>query len=205
MYTVDTTNETHPAIGQQFAGGFYAGIIMIGEVAHALIVSPKAEGEISDQIWAPNYDDIPSAKSYNDGLLNTQAMAAAGSEIAKQVLDLKIGDQGDWYIPSLDELEVIYRNLKPTGEENWCYARSGINLHAAIPTLPYTPDSPAQTTAELFQAGGAEAFDPRWYWTSTQHVSGSDYAWGQLFLNGGQGYDSKGSKCRVRAVRRVPI
>lgn len=205
MNTVNTNNETALQIGAPAHFGFFAGIIMIGDVAHALIVSPKAKGEFTDQIWAPNYDDIPGAKSYNDGLANTKAMAEAGSEIAKKVLDLNIDGQNDWYIPSLDELEVIYRNLKPTTEENWCYARSGINLHAATPTLPYTPDSPAQTTAELFQASGAEAFDPRWYWTSTQHVSASACAWCQYFGNGYQDYGSEDGKCRGRAVRRVPI
>lgn len=205
MNTVNTTNETHPVIGQKFAGGFYAGIIMIGEVAHALIVAPKVEGEVEDKQWINDYLDVPNAKSYNDGFENTVAMAEHGSKIAEWARDLNIAGFKDWYIPSLDELEVIYRNLKPTGEENWCYARSGINLHAAIPTLPYTPDSPAQTTAELFQAGGAEAFDPRWYWTSTQHVSGSDYAWYQRFGDGNQYYGSKYDEYRVRAVRRVPI
>jgi hypothetical protein len=62
-----------------------------------------------------------------------------------------------------------------------------------------------QTSAEVFQAGGAEAFEEDAYWTSTQHAADADYAWYQYFDNGLQGDGGKGAQLRARAVRRLPI
>ncbi len=108
-------------------------------------------------------------------------------------------------MPSQDELEICYRNLKPTQDKNYCYARSGINLSAIEPTRPYTPNFPLQTNAELFKDGGDQAFDAAWYWSSTQHAADSYYAWGQTFNHGYQDYDSTTNKFRARAVRRSTI
>lgn len=197
--------EILPLIGTSMGGGFYAGRIRIDGQLYALIVAPKAEGEHQDTEWIDDYKAVPGACSYNDGLANTEAMAVEGSELARWAKSLTIGGNADWYLPSQDELEVIYRNLKPTACENSCYSRSGINLHSAEPALPYTPDSPAQTQAELFKEGGAEAFDPVWYWSSTQYASDSDCAWGQGFLNGNQDIWYTSDRLRARAVRRLPI
>jgi len=200
-----STADILPIIGTAMGGGFYAGRIRLADQVFALIVSPKAEGEHQPTVWIPKTKDIPAAKSYNDGLTNTQAMAEAGSNLAKWALGLEIGGENDWYLPSQDELEILYRNLKPTIDTNSFYARSGINLSAFDPTSPYTPDLPNQTLAEAFQNGGAEAFAANLYWSSTQHVSDSDYAWCQGFGNGYQNYYDTSTKLRARAVRRLPI
>lgn len=199
-------NETPlPAIGAPFQGGFFAGLINIAGQRHALIVAPKAAGEHEETEWISDYKAVPGAQSYDDGYANTQAMADAGSELAKWARGLDIGGHADWYLPSQDELELCYRNLKPTTRENYYYARSGINLSAVPPTRPYTPEFPVQTSAAAFQKGGAEAFAEEWYWSSTQHASYSYYAWGQNFGNGVQDYYGTGIKLRARAVRRSTI
>lgn len=201
-----SVKEIETIIGTALDGGFYAGRIMVGDQAFALVVAPKAEGEHPDTQWHDNYDNIEGAKHYDDGLANTNAMVEAGSALAKWARGLRIAGHDDWYLPSQDELEIIYRNLKPTTRENSCYARSGINLSALVPTRPYTEKFPLQTQAELFQAGGAEAFDADWYWTSTQHASDADYAWYQYFSGGCQDCTSKDyNGCRARAVRRLSI
>lgn len=197
--------ETLPVIGTAMGAGFYAGRILIDGDPFALIVAPKADGEHKPTIWIPNYKDVPGAKSYNDGLANTQAMAEAGSNLAKWALGLEIGGANDWYLPAQDELEIIYRNLKPTTDKNSCWGRSGINLSAFEPTRPYTPDFPPQTPAEAFQQGGAEAFTADRHWSSTQPASHSDYAWSQSFARGTQEYYLTDHKLRARAVRRLPI
>lgn len=197
--------EITPIIGTAMGGGYYAGRILIDGQAYALIVAPKDEGEHKDSIWIGKYKDVPDAKSYNDGQANTAAMAKAGSKLAKWALGLRIGGNDDWYLPSQDEMEIIYRNLKPTDLGNSCYARSGINLSAITPTRPYTPDFPVQTQAEAFQAGGEQAFDETWYWSSTQHAADSDYAWCQDFYDGHQSYNRKSAELRARAIRRLPI
>ncbi|MBS1170596.1 MAG: hypothetical protein H6R01_1514 [Burkholderiaceae bacterium] len=200
-----TTAHIPTVIGTPFAGGFYAGTVRIEGALHALIVAPKAEGQHEAARWNGSTDEVTGALSYNDGLANTKAMAADGSKLAQWALELNIGGFSDWYLPSLDELEILYRNLKPTEEKNYCWARSGINLHADEPTAPYTPDFPMQTTAKAFRSGGAEAFDPAWHWSSTQHAAHGSCAWMQDFSNGSQHDGRKGSEYRARAVRRIAI
>jgi hypothetical protein len=197
--------EITPIIGTAMGGGFYAGRIRIDGQLYALVVAPKAEGQHDDTVWGQYGRDVPGAKSYYDGLANTNAMAEAGSKLAQWARSLRISGCDDWYLPSQDELEIIYRNLKPTKETNSQYMRSGMNLSAIEPTRPYTPTEPAQTQAEAFQSGGAEAFDDVWYWSSTQHASSSYYAWSQRFYDGGQSYDYTYGKLRARAVRRLPL
>ena len=200
-----STAEIFPLIGTTMDGGFYVGRILVDGKPYALIVVPKDEGERTDVEWNADYKDVPGAKSWNDGLANTDAMAAAGSKLALWARDLRIAGHADWYLPSQDELEIIYRNLKPTTETNWCYARSGINLSAIAPTRPYTPEFPVQTQAEAFQKGGAQAFEEAWYWSSTQHAAVSGSAWGQYFDNGYQYNKVKSYEGRARAVRRLPL
>jgi hypothetical protein len=194
-----------PAIGEAFAGGFYAGQVRIGGGLFALIVAPKSEGEHDDTIWIDDYKPVPGAQSYEDGLANTNAMVEAGSELAQWARGLRIGGFDDWHLPAQDELEILYRNLKPTGRENYCYNRSGINLAAVPATRPYLPTSPVQTSAAQFREGGAEAFDADWYWSSTQHAVNSAFAWSQHFDDGTQHYGTTGLKLRARAVRRVAL
>jgi hypothetical protein len=191
--------------GTPFGGGFFAGSISINCTAYALIVVPKDRGERTGVIWHKGIEKYIGAGSYYDGLANTQAMANAGSALGRWALDLRLGGHNDWYLPALDELEIIYRALKPTVEKNYCWARSGINLNAIPPTPPYTPDLPAQTTAPAFRGEGSEAFTEGWYWSSTQHAAHPHSAWCQRFSNGYQDYYYVTSKLRARAVRRVAI
>jgi hypothetical protein len=48
-------------------------------------------------------------------------------------------------------------------------------------------------------------FQPDYYWSSEQHASYSDYAWGQYFSYGYQNGWDKYDELRARAVRRLPI
>ena len=191
--------------GQPHEGGFYAGQILIAGQPYALIVAPKAAGQHKESVWNKSHKIVEGALAYDDGLANTRAMAEAGSKLGKWALGLTINGFSDWYLPSQDELEILYRNLKPTPGKNWCYARSGINLSAIEPARPYTPDLPAQTSAEPFLQGAAEAFDPDWYWSSTQHVSNESSAWLQDFGDGDQYGSREDDTCRARAVRRSAI
>jgi hypothetical protein len=199
------TETTLPAIGTPMPGGFFAGAIRLDGQRFAVIVAPKKSFKIKKAIWIDGYKDVSGAKSYNDGLANTLAMAEAGSKLAQQARALTIDGLSDFYIPSQDELEILYRVFKPTADENSCYARSGINVSADVPTYPYTPEFPVQTALDAFKAGGEEAFEIEWHWSSTQHAGNSDYAWYQDFGNGNQYIISKYSKLCARAVRRQPI
>lgn len=184
-----------PAIGAAFEGGYLAGYLNVDGKPHALIVAPKFDGEHDDNVWNGSYDKVAGAQSYCDGLANTEAMAAAGSALAQWARDLRIGGFDDWYLPSQDELEICYRALKPTGEGNAIYGRSGCNASALPLTHPYTAELPAQTPADAFKEGGAEAFDDVWYWSSTQPAGLADYAWCQHFGYGAQDHHHQATSC----------
>lgn len=188
-------------IGTAMAGGFYAGAININGEAFGLIVAPKQAGE-SEGKWCPDYNRI-DAKSFCDGLANTQVMAEHDSPIAKWAQQLDIDGHQDWYVPSRDELEIIYRNLKPTSQENYCSFRDGENSNSIPPGHLYEEESPTQTTATMFQDEGPEAMSPRLYWSSTQCSAYGAFV--QYFGDGSQSFNARGSAYRVRAVRRFKI
>ena len=202
------TNTTAPlanspgAIGAAFGGGFFAGLIKVDGKAFALVVSPKLFGEFKGR-WIASNESVPGAEDYADGLANTNAMAAAGSDLAKAVRGSVIEGFDDWYIPARDELELIYRNLKPTTWKNSASFRDGENPSSMPMGRHYTEERPAQTGAAEFREGGAQALDAVWHWSSTQ--AGPSNAWSQGFDYGYQLSDVRSDEGRARAVRRLPI
>ena len=216
--------ETVPTVpGTPYVGGYYAGQIVIDGKTYALVVAPKAEGEKSNVIWKKDWTKAtPGTQSLNDGFANSEAMNDDGHPAAQFCRGLTIGGHTDWYLPSRDELEVLYRNLKPTTDDNWTYENrldawgaepgeyngvdengNGHNASSEPLGAAYSDEVPAQTVAENFKEGGPEAFDSRWYWSSTEF--GSDGAWFQVFDDGGQDGVDKFGDLRVRAVRKVLI
>ncbi|WP_417312405.1 DUF1566 domain-containing protein [Ectopseudomonas khazarica] len=192
-----------PAIGSPFQGGFFAGLFNINGQLHGLIVAPKATGEQDEASWGEYGKDIAGATSVYDGLTNTQAMAAEGYPLAKWALELEIDGHTDWYLPSRDELEILYRQFKPTSETNYPYGRHGENSSAVPITQHYSAEAPAQTGHEAFQEGGDQAFEDSWYWSSSQC---SPYtAWGQTFVDGTQTSGRKATELRARAVRKFTV
>jgi len=190
-----------PAPGTPIGGGFAVSRYHCGSDDYLLIVAGKS-AELFGK-WGTYGQDIVGARSYTDGLANTIAMTEAGSDIARFVRESRHSDLDDWSIPARDQLELMYRYLKPGELENCCSFRDGDNPAALPPTHPYEPDAPAQTVDELFQEDGAEALESRWYWSSTQFSP--VYAYGQDFAIGYQNYGRKDNEARVRPVRRMKI
>jgi hypothetical protein len=100
-----------PKPGTRFEGGFFAGRFFIGDQPHALIVAPKAKGQIAPMRWNSSTTSVAGATSYCDGLANTKAMAKAGSELAAKMLALRIGGFDDWHLPSRLQLLLAYHEL----------------------------------------------------------------------------------------------
>lgn len=198
-----TTPVTAPAaIGTPFEGGFYGGIIRMNDATFAVVWAPKAQGE-TKAAWLNSYTSVLGAASCFDSMTNTKAMAEAGSDLAKWALGLEINGHADWCIPARDVLEIGYRNLKPTTDENCCSFRDGDNASSIPAGYPYANESPAQTTAEAFKEVGPEAFEARWHWSSTQY---SDYhAFNQYFNFGNQVITNKSAEGRARAVRLIQL
>ncbi len=111
-----TSIPTKP--GTKFGGGLYAGRFFIGAQAFALIVSPKAEGDIAPMPYG-SLENVKGALSYSDGVANTKAMSKDGSELAKKIAALRIGGFKDWHLPSRLESLVAFGELRSEFERDW--------------------------------------------------------------------------------------
>jgi len=192
-----------PGLGLPLGGGHYGGIVRINGPLFAIVWAPKAEGE-TEQAWLPTRSLAPGADSCFDSLANTLAMADAGSALAKWALALRINGYDDWCVPARDVLEPAYRHFKPTTEATYCSFRDGDNPSTVPAGYPYTEArAVVQTPVLAFQSGGPEAFDPVWYWSSTQYSAAS--AWDQFFHGGIQSIYGKSFKARARAVRLIQL
>ena len=190
---------TLPEIGQPFGGGFFSGITRDPVTGKRYLnITAGAEHE-QVGAWGKYGEKIEGADSFTDSRSNTEAMAAAGSELAQKVLALDIGGFTDWAIPARDVQELQYRHFKPTTEENWQYGRSGDNPNSEPVGLLYTDESPTQTSIEAFQEGGPEAFQGRAYWSSSQRSANGAFC--MYFVDGTQYYYYEHNELRVRPVR----
>ncbi len=187
--------------GTPLAGGFYVARYFDQHTREEFVLIDAGRAGDLKGVWGEYGKDIEGARSYTDGLANTIAMAEAGSPIAQAALQLRIGGCDDWQLPARDQQELQYRYLKPSTDENWCSFRDGENPSVVPATYPYTKESPAQTVAEAYRAGGPEAFRPEWHWSSTQY--GPSTAWFQYFDDGNQSLNAKLNEFAGRAVRRV--
>lgn len=201
---------------------------------YRIIQAPKASGENAGVALKNANDALPTAcQSLTEGWLATEAMKNAGNSTvypaAWWARGLSIGGKTDWYVPARDELELAWRNLKPTTTANYVtadrptaqsfnYANNGsvgdtANTHGtnnnSSPTgAAYISGTPAQTAATAFITGGAEAYEygGSAYWSASEY--NATFAWGQFWdssIPGYQNYNFKASTYRVRAVRRSII
>ena len=217
-----TKSDFFPTVvGEEYGGGYYVGRIDVDDGnRYALILSPRTLGgqssfEPSDRYEYGSGPNAPTSR--NNGKENTNKMLMhPPSSTATWATSLNINGYSDWYIPSMDELGMCYRNLKPTSDPNnifWNY--NGANPSSVPPTGPYTSNDPGITDIDLFRSGGAETLLPAWgglkpfLATSTQKYSGEIY-----FMNTRDGHmreynhmkEYVGSrKVFVRAVRRELI
>ncbi|MNJ29902.1 hypothetical protein D3C77_244840 [compost metagenome] len=186
-----------PEIGQPFGGGFFSGITVENGQRFANITA-GAEHELVGE-WGEYGVKIDGSDSFTDSRANTEAMAASGSELAQKVLALDIGGFTDWAIPARDVQELQYRHFKPTSRENYCWNRDGDNPNSLPVGLLYAEESPAKTQVPGFAEGEPEAFQARWYWSSSQRSAHHAFSMG--FDGGLQLSSAKGHELRVRPVR----
>ena len=202
------------AYGTAVEGGYYAGRYTLNGVTYALIVAPKAAGEPSLAIKTTT-TVTDGAGSVIDGLANTNAMIAAGSAAhpaASFCRNLSISGFTDWYLPAHLEMEIIYRNLKPTTTSNEPISNSpynepnGVNSYSVPAGTQYTYSNPTVTAAAEFVSGKSEAFQSSTYWSSTRDGRYTGYNVYPRAMTSGD-FTSTGVRNSrlVRAVRRVPI
>lgn len=221
-------------VGAPYGGGYVAGKIVsdYDGVTYGLIVSDGGGDSVQQgdgtMEWRTSNTVVTSSEgtppmTLADGRANHNAVAALGSlsnfPAFQWIEDNCNGGEGlnghtDWYLPSRDELEVIYRNFKPNTQDNndgdrttSGYGGDGATHGTNANSLPtgdgYTLSAPSQTEQASFHEGGEDAFEAAYYWSSTEY--GAAYAWGQGFNGGGQVRDGKDFSRRVRAVRRIAL
>ena len=194
-----------PAIGSAYGGGFFAGQFQLSGVVYNLVISPRATGQPDpDLLYQINDAGFDGNTSTSDGVLIQQNMVAFGIDNFPQqkwVKALAIGGFTDWYIPSKLELEIIYRNLKPTTATN--VTTSGANAIAVPATANYVSATPTRTTVTAFRSTGAETMTADFYYSATQGPSGRLYAHAKRFTNGSDSEDENVFEYPIRAVRRV--
>lgn len=201
-------DEVLPPVGTFWQGGFYYGRIIIGGVHYALVLSPRATGDLEGYVMQNDtVYTFAGNTSTNDGKAIQANMVTHG--IAKfpaqqAVMALTLGGFNDWYIPSKDEMEILYRSLKPTTTTN--VTTSGANS-SAYPTATsnYTSANPVRTTLADFRSTGTNYLTDDYYYTATQGPGGTQFAHAKRFTTGQDSQDNIWFDYAVRAIRRVLI
>ncbi|WP_157825310.1 hypothetical protein [Pseudomonas fluvialis] len=167
-------------VGTAYGGGFYAGDLTYGGTTWALIIA-DVSAELINTLgcrWKTSTTTTSGADSLTDGLANTLAMTTDVHPASAHCQAYAVGAIDDWYLPSINELGVIYTNLRPAGA----------------------------STPALFKTGGAQALDAQnYYRTSTQF--NATYAYSRRMVDGytdTSSYSKTASSVhRVRPIRRV--
>jgi len=212
--SMTSSNLTVTSIQNSSLSGAGNGVIM---ARFRIIVAPKATGETTlamkndglrmayaAGVGQANTAQFASSNAIDNGQKCTEAMFrgtspstnAAAYPAANWARNLSIGGYTDWYIPARDELELMYRNLRPSTTNNSIVARSGtapnnfydlssggaqggigdttsiviangINDNSEPVGAAYTATVPARTAVALFQTGGAQALAATVHWSST--------------------------------------
>lgn len=115
------TGVNRPTVpGTPYNGGYYMGTMVIGGVTYGLIVSPTAS---ASRRWSlsPYQEYATGANSASDGVYNVAVLKALGISnfpAAEFCDDYANGGFSDFYLPSTDELMIVYnqRNSLPSGD-----------------------------------------------------------------------------------------
>ena len=130
----DANGNDNLTIGQSYQGGIIAFIDSTGR--HGLIAA--TEDQSSGIQWGNNDDIVTGATgtAIGTGLTNTNTIIAAqgsGSYAASIAQEYNGGGYTDWYLPSKDELNILYVNRAAIGgfktnDYYWSSTETGVNL-----------------------------------------------------------------------------
>ena len=119
----DAPAANRPNIGEywQGQGGIYVGMGCgrDGGRDYSLIL-PTDKSAIFEKRSLGTYGaEVTGATSDHDGLANTIALAAAGSDLCKEALAVEIDGHKDFYIPSRMDLRLMWANVPELFEKEW--------------------------------------------------------------------------------------
>ncbi len=108
-----TATPLTPYIGQNYAGGmvFY----LDGSGEHGLVVASTGQGSYA---WGCQGTSISTGTALGSGAMNTASIVAScgDANIAAKITDnLVLDGYSDWFLPSVNELSLIYTNLANQG------------------------------------------------------------------------------------------
>ena len=196
---------------------------------YRMIVSPKASGDDQKAWKNANTSGPTETQTLTEGKKATDAMVAADNSTVYPAAhfcnNLTINGYSDWYFPARDELELLWRNLKPATNNNFTTrstsginytnlgsignnpSTNGLNENSSPSGAAYTTTVPAQTSVAAFQSGGSESMRVgQIYWSSTELSSSNGYVQDYRTVQfGQQGSGGKTNGFYVRAFRRSII
>lgn len=226
-------------------GGYFAGVIdttqgnIIASDAsqtgkrYLLICGPYASGGDATTFEGCATNVPSGAQTRWDGLSATIAMVnaqGANAYAASYCNGLSYPSDGgsQWYLPAMDELELLYRNFKPQSFNNTTSGAAwggfpdtptttypGYNPSSSPQGAAYTTTSPGWTSVSAFQtqgASGGQAFYASGsttyaYWSSTANSTTAMFAMDMSGTNNAEqnavSSQNTGYRNRVRPVRRV--
>lgn len=156
--------------GTSYEGGYYAGTMTDGTDQYHLVVSDKTHERFLPRFNGSATDDggqgdTNTHAGYDNTAIEYKGAPTGGTadedyEAASYVSGLNIGGYNDWYIPAKDELELMYRSLKPTSNPNFIQAINNTNAVDPSPMQgQYSAGAPSQTASNSFKASGSEYFN----------------------------------------------
>lgn len=108
--------------GDPYQGGYYAGRITMSGNRYAIVVAPvSTETTLAGATNTTTGTLTTGARSLFDGAANTNDLILNSTTFwpaASYCYNLSLNGYSDWYLPSLMELELAYRTLKPTDALN---------------------------------------------------------------------------------------
>ena len=122
-----------PAIGEFWKeqGGTYIGILRDADgIEYHNVIS--LEQEFNGVKWGERGKEIAHCTSDRDGLANTIAMAEAGSELARDILRMRLNGFDDWALPARHQLRLAYLNAPESfDKESWYWSSTQFSAYGA--------------------------------------------------------------------------
>jgi hypothetical protein len=144
-----------------------------GDTQNYLVVSivNQSVGQAWSNVTSPNIGT--TSQSTWDGLTNSNAIVAQSgqtSSAAKLCLDLTVGTISDWYLPAIDELNLIYNNRFSLNR-----TLSGNSSYGAISTATQITNNVYWSSTESATSGNAFELSMAGHTVSQNGKSATNY------------------------------